>query len=54
MLKYNPKKGYLTGVPARDLTDEDVKEVEVRAGIKEKDLIASGVYTKIKEKGGKT
>lgn len=50
MLKYNPKMGYLTGVPTRDLTDEDIKEVEAKAGIKEKDLIASGVYTKIKER----
>ena len=49
MLKYNEKMGYLSGVPARDLTDEEVKDLEERGGITEKNLIASGAYKRVKE-----
>ena len=49
MLKYNLKKGYISEAPPRDLTDDDVKEIEAREGITEADLIASGVYEKVKE-----
>ena len=49
MLKYNEKAGYISEAPPRDLTDEEVKDIEEREGITEKDLIASGAYKKVKE-----
>ena len=52
MLKYNPKMGYLTAAPPRDLTDEDIKRIEEQEGLTKQDLIDSGVYTEIKTKGG--
>ena len=42
MLKYNSKMGYLTVAPPRDLTDEDVKQIEEQEGVTKEDLIASG------------
>lgn len=49
MLKYNPKMGYLNEAPPRNLTDDEVKEIEEQTGVTKKDLIASGVYTYVKE-----
>ena len=42
MLKYNGN-GFLPGIPARDLTDDEVKEL---GG--EKKLLATGLYSKEK------
>ncbi len=43
MLKYTGK-GFLAGVPAKDLTDEQAKQYGVKR------LLESGLYTKIKDK----
>ncbi len=43
MYKYNGK-GFIKGIPARDLTDEEAKQYN------EKKLIASGLYKKITER----
>ena len=44
MLIYTGKGAHLVGVPARDLTDEDVKELSLN----EAELIKSGIYEKPK------
>jgi hypothetical protein len=43
MLKYNGN-GFLAGIPARDLTDDEVKQFG------EKELLATGLYSKEEEK----
>lgn len=46
MLRYN-KKGFLRGVPARDLTDDEAKQYgEAR-------LVKSGLYERVKERKAK-
>jgi hypothetical protein len=46
MYKYNGK-GFIAGIPARDLTDEEVKQYG------EKRVLASGLYEKVKERKAK-
>ena len=43
MYKYNGK-GFVKGIPARDLTDEEVKQYGERR------VLASGLYEKVKER----
>ena len=46
MLKYVGKGNYLIGVPARDLSDEEVEKL----GLDKKVLIKSGLYIEEKPK----
>ena len=36
---------YMTGIPARDLTDDEIAKL----GVSEKELISSGIYRKAKK-----
>ena len=48
-LKYTGNGLHIVGVPARDLSDDDVKN----ARYTEKDLIGSGIYKKVNKKSEK-
>ena len=44
ILKYIGKGAYLPGVPARDLTDEDLREIERALGLTAKQLVNTLLY----------
>ena len=47
-LKYVESSGNLNGIPARDLTDDEVQTIQETKSITEKDLIKSGCYRRAK------
>jgi len=44
ILKYIGKGAYLPGVPTRDLTDEDLQEIERALGLTAKQLVSTLLY----------
>jgi hypothetical protein len=51
--KYVGDGGYIVGVPARNLTIDDLQEIESREGISQAVIRASKLYEKVKEQGGR-
>ena len=43
-LMFEPGKGWVMGIPARDLMPLDLVEIEEREGISREDVLATGLY----------